>query len=156
LLIVVALLLFVVPVSARDDCAEQWSIAGTGGAKNWLRVSGYQIGMTKSQALQIRRVGLRTNVAQDEWQFILTAARVVLIFEKNKIVAGTLILESADYQEAYVDLVEQLGLPDDMGRNMVLWRNEACDTVKFLVDDGDNVALVIQSLAYYERIRGGP
>jgi hypothetical protein len=145
-------LLFAAPAFAGDECAELWSIAGDEGESPWLRVNGYQTGMTKSQALQLRRVGMRTTVAQDEWQFILTGARVVLIFEKGKLVAGTLTMDLGDYQQAYTEVAGRLGMPDDVGSNRVSWHSEECDTIKFLAEAGGKVSLVIQSPDYYARL----
>jgi hypothetical protein len=150
-----AIFVFAAPVCAGDECAELWSIAGDAGESAWLRVNGYQTGMTKAEALQIRRVGLRTSAAQDEWHYILPPALIVLIFEKGKLVAGTLTMDLGDYQEAYAQIAERLGMPDDVGSTMVSWRSEECDTIKFLAQAGGKVSLVIQSLDYNARLTAG-
>jgi hypothetical protein len=143
------------PSLAGDVCADLWTVGGGGDGKPWQFTEGYRVGMAKPQALQIRRVGLRTSEAQNEWVFILSMARIVLIFEDGKLAAASVIFEATDYQEVYVDLYELHGMPDDIGRNYVVWRSEECDTAKILLDEGDLVTLAIQSLDYHERSKGG-
>jgi len=105
--------------------------------------------MKKAQAHQIRRVGLRNSIAQNEWQFILPGARVVLVFENGELVSGALILESRDFDEASVDVIAQLGQPDDFGKDYLAWRSDECNTVKLLKKDGANVTVIIQSHDYF-------
>lgn len=144
-------LLMAAPAIAEDDCDRLWTIGGKGSGEPWLRSNGYRVGMTKTQAHQIRRGGLRDSVAQDTWEFVLPGARVILEFRKGALVVATVILEERDYQAASTDLFEQMGQPDDFGADFLAWRSEECGTLKVVKDDGDNVRMVVQSLDYLEQ-----
>lgn len=149
--ILIMTLSFLAPVNVGSACDELWTIGGKGSEAPWLRQNGYRIGMEKAQAQQIRRAGLRGSIARDKWTFMLPTVRMVIVFEKGRLASATLILEGRDYDEARAGVVEQMGSPSDFGMDYVLWRNEECDTVKILKDDGDNVVLVIQSFDYFKR-----
>jgi len=139
------------PAEEQDDCDRRWTVGGKGAAPPWVRVNGYRIGIQKAEAGQFRRTGLRGSMARDEWVFLMSASRLILIFEEGKLASATMILESSDYGEAYPEVIEQMGPADDFGESYLLWRSEKCDTVKILKDDGDNVVILVQSLDYFQR-----
>ena len=139
------------PLADEPDCRERWAVGGTQGqSEPWLRTGGYRIGMTKSEAHQIRRVGLQNSIARDKWVFLFSVGRAVLEFEDGKLGSATLILEGQDFQTIYKDLADVLGLPADGGESYALWRNEDCDTVKLVSRDDSFVNVTIQSIDYFE------
>lgn len=149
--------LALVAAAADDDvCTRRWTVGGSEGqSEPWLRVGGYRIGMTKSEAHQIRRAGLQNSIAQDTWNFLLSGARAVLVFEDGKLASATFVLEGHDYQKVYADYAELLGLPIDASEKYAIWRSDDCNTVKMLTDDGTNPNVVVQSIDYFERVTLG-
>jgi len=158
ILVVSILALSLLPVQAEEEkeggsseCDRLWTVAGAGRQEPWLRENGFEIGMTKMEASQIRRSGLRGNIAQDEWTFVFPGGRIVLVFEDDTLVSAGFIIEGRDYQEAYAPTYEAMGAPDDFGEKYLLWRSEKCDTVKLLQNQGSDVHVVIQSIDYFKK-----
>ena len=139
-------------LAEEDICAQLWTIAGTeGGNEPWLTIDGFQIGMEKSEAAHVRSAGRKGSIARDTWHYKLMHSNIVVEFEDGKLAAGTWILDGREFQDAYSDCADALGLPQDAGKGYALWRSEPCDTVKVLLAQEGTLSLVIQSQDYFEQ-----